>query len=175
MDKFNEFLNGTTSESNLIPIIFEVKEKETSLSRKELYAIIKDEIRIFDMYNDETDNGVDVIKPSAADKFKIINDSVYAISHDEIDLSDADIVDIGVDLLQMVLLAIYDDSIKSDLHFDGLSDAEIKAYLDKTKSDADGIKKSLTGIIGDADKTAAFIKLRLKEIAAANDGGGVDE
>ena len=111
------------------------------------------------------------IKPDTAKKFEIINDSVYAISHDEIDLSDADIVDIGVDLLQMVLLAIYDDSIKSDLHFDGLSDAEIKAYLDKTKSDADGIKKSLTGIIGDADKTAAFIKLRLKEIAAANDGG----
>ena len=114
------------------------------------------------------------IKPGTAKKFEIINDSVYAISHDEIDLSDADIVDIGVDLLQMVVLAIYDDSIKADLHFDGLSDAEIKAYLDKSKTDADAIKKSITGFIGDADKTAAFIKLRLKKISAANDNGGAD-
>ena len=113
------------------------------------------------------------IKPVTSKKIKYINDSVYAISHDEIDLTPDDVIDVAVDLLDMVLITIYDDSIKADLHFDGLTDAEIKAYLDKTKNDADAVKKSLTGIIGDADKTAAYIKATLNKIAATDNGGAV--
>ena len=97
-------------------------------------------------------------------KMGMIKSAVYDMSYDEIDLSNDDIIDIGVDLLYMVVFSIYDDSIKADLHFDGLSDAKIKSYLDKSKKDADSIKESLTGFIGDADKTAAFIDLTLKKI-----------
>lgn len=92
------------------------------------------------------------IKPGTAKKIKDISDIAYELS-DDLDLSCNDVIDIAIDLLYLTVLST----------FDGNDDAIAKR--------TEKIKESLTGFIGDADKTAAFIKLELKNISAA---GGVD-
>ncbi len=87
------------------------------------------------------------------EKIKTISELAYDLD-DEIDLSADDVTDIAVDLLQLVMYAAMDENT-------GVTESDVE----KIKSDKVKIANSLTGFIGDADKTAAFIKFRLDKIS----------
>lgn len=117
------------------------------------------------------------IKPVTENKIKIITDLFYELGNDVNDGFTDNIIDISVDILYSILLAVpLDKTMKKELLIlqfidERLPDAEIKAYFDKYNKDADAIKKSLIGFIGDADKTSEFIKFTLKKVS--DDNGGV--
>ena len=93
-----------------------------------------------------------------------------------LDLSNDETIDIAMELLELVLLSAElkpDDYIKADLHFDGLTDAEIESYVNNSNKTADDIKKYLTGFIGDETKTVVFLKSAVSRFKD-NDGGAVN-
>lgn len=87
------------------------------------------------------------------EKIKTISELAYDLD-DEIDLSADDVTDIAVDLLQLVMYAAMDENT-------GVTESDVE----KIKSDKVKIVNSLTGFIGDADKTATFIKMKLNKIS----------
>lgn len=74
--------------------------------------------------------------------------------HDDLGLTNDEVIAVAVELLSLVVLSTYDE----------INDVTIDKRV-KT------IKEYLTGFIGDADKTAAFIEHTLKNI---RDGGAAN-
>lgn len=102
-----------------------------------------------------------MVKPITDKKINTISEEVYDLN-DDINLSADDIIDISVDLLHSVIFAAIDEN-------SGVSESDIE----KIKADKIAIKKSLTGFIGDPEKTAAYIKFKLYENKSA-DGGAAN-
>lgn len=76
---------------------------------------------------------------------------------DEIGLKNDEVIAVAVELLYLVVTAPYDESNVSD--------------IDKAKEYANNIKTMICECIGDADKTAEFIKFTLNKISV---GGGLN-
>ena len=112
-----------------------------------------------------------MVNPITEKGIKSCNEMIHDLSGME--LTNDETIDVAIGLLHSVLLAAElkpDDYIKADLHFDGLSDAEIESIVDNNNKRADAIIKSLTEMIGDDERIAAFIRFTLDKIAAANNG-----
>lgn len=71
----------------------------------------------------------------------------------DLGLKDDEVVAVAVELLELFLSASFDEN-------SGVTESDIE----KIKADKIKIKDSLTATIGDADKTAAFIKSTLNKI-----------
>ena len=85
-------------------------------------------------------------------KIKATGDLIHELDIDNLDLTNDEVIAVAVELLELTVLATYD----------GNDDAIAKR--------TEKIKESVIGMVGDADKTAAFIKATLTK----TDGGVVN-